>query len=216
MSNQGLGASVSEELRWDPRLSSDTIAVAANDGIVTLRGTVGSFHEKRRAKQVAERVKGVLEVKNLLNVRLMTQQRREDAEIRADLLRALALDSQVPDTVDAKVSYGYVTLSGYATWQFERDAAERVAGRVSGVVDILDEIALLGRTPDTQEVERSIRRAYERHARLDADKLSVETRDGTVMLEGTVRSWQEHDDAVAAAWAAPGVRDVDDSIVLGS
>ena len=114
------------------------------------------------------------------------------------------------------MSYGYVTLSGYATWQFERDAAEHVAGRVSGVVDVLDEIALIGRTPDPHEVERSIKRAFERHAKLDADKLAVETRNGTVMVEGTVRSWQEHDEAIEAAWAAPGVRDVDDRIVLGS
>jgi osmotically-inducible protein OsmY len=216
MSNQELSASVSEELHWDPKLDGDTIAVSADEGVVTLRGTVGSFHEKRQAKKAAERVKGVLEVKNDLNVRLMTQQGREDAEIRADVLRALTLDTQVPDTVDAKVSRGYVTLSGYATWQFERDAAERVAGRVSGVVDVLDDVALIGRTPDPQEVKHSIKRAYERHAKLDADRLTVETRNGTVMVEGTVRSWQEHDEAIAAAWAAPGVRDVDDRIVLGS
>src|SRR5262245_10559657 len=127
MSNQELSASVSEELHWDPKLDSDTIAVSADEGVVTLRGTVGSFHEKRHAKKAVERVKGVLEVKNRLNVRLMTEQTREDAEIRADVLRALALDSQVPDTVGARVSYGNVTLSGSATWQFERDAAERVA-----------------------------------------------------------------------------------------
>jgi osmotically-inducible protein OsmY len=216
MSNQELSVSVSEELHWDPKLDSDTIAVSTDEGVVTLRGTVGSFHEKREAKKAAERVKGVLEVKNRLDVRLMTDQRREDAEIRADVLHALALDSQVPDTVDATVSYGNVTLGGSATWQFERDAAARVAGRVSGVLGVLDEIALIGPTPDAQDVKRSIRRAYERHARLDADKLTVETRNGTVMVAGTVRSWQEHDDAIAAAWAAPGVRDVDDRIVLGS
>ena len=155
-------------------------------------------------------------MKNHLNVRLMTQQTRDDAEIRADVLRALTLDSQVPDTVDAKVGAGFVTLTGSATWQFERDAADRVAGHVAGVIDVLDEIAVIGRTPDPQEVKRSIKRAYERHARLDANQLTVETRDGTVMVEGTVRSWQEHDDAIAAAWAAPGVRSVDDRIVLGS
>jgi len=216
MSNQELSASVSEELHWDPKLDSGTVAVSADGGVVTLRGTVGSFHEKRMAKKAAQRVDGVLEVKNRLNVRLMTGQTREDAEIRADVLRALALDARVPDTVDARVSYGNVTLTGSATWQFERDAAEHVAGRVSGVLGVLDEIALIGRTPDPQDVKRSIRRAYERHAKLDANNLTVETRNGTVMVEGTVRSWQEHDEAIAAAWAAPGVRDVEDRIVLGS
>jgi osmotically-inducible protein OsmY len=31
-----------------------------------------------------------------------------------------------------------------------------------------------------------------------------------VALIGSVSSWAEHDEALAAAWAAPGVTDVDD------
>jgi osmotically-inducible protein OsmY len=38
--------------------------------------------------------------------------------------------------------------------------------------------------------------------------------DGTVTLSGHVDSWVEHDAAVNAAWAAPGVRTVDDAIVV--
>ena len=34
---------------WDPKLDSQAIAVSADDGAVTLRGTVGSFREKREA-----------------------------------------------------------------------------------------------------------------------------------------------------------------------
>jgi osmotically-inducible protein OsmY len=32
------------------------------------------------------------------------------------------------------------------------------------------------------------------------------------MLSGVVRSWAEHDAAVAAAWSAPGIVDVRDDI----
>jgi osmotically-inducible protein OsmY len=31
---------------------------------------------------------------------------------------------------------------------------------------------------------------------------------------GTVSSWAEHDEAVAAAWSAPEVTDVDDQILV--
>jgi len=38
--------------------------------------------------------------------------------------------------------------------------------------------------------------------------------NGTVVVTGTVSSWSEHDAALAAAWAAPGVTSVDDEIVV--
>lgn len=35
-----------------------------------------------------------------------------------------------------------------------------------------------------------------------------------LMVSGTVSSWAEHHDALAAAWSAPGVTAVDDRIVV--
>lgn len=49
-----------------------------------------------------------------------------------------------------------------------------------------------------------------------ARELSVRTASyGQVILAGTVNSWAEHREAVAAAWSAPGVTEVDDQIVVG-
>jgi osmotically-inducible protein OsmY len=56
--------------------------------------------------------------------------------------------------------------------------------------------------------------AMERSARLDAESVSVKSEDGTVTLRGTVSSWADHDAAVAAAWAAPGVTRVKDRILV--
>lgn len=54
---------------------------------------------------------------------------------------------------------------------------------------------------------------FRRDAVLDAEGLSVETfSGGLVILSGTVSSWAAHDHAVAAAWSAAGVTDVDDRI----
>jgi osmotically-inducible protein OsmY len=38
--------------------------------------------------------------------------------------------------------------------------------------------------------------------------------DPKVDLNGSVRSWSEHDAALAAAWAAPGVTTVDDRLTV--
>jgi osmotically-inducible protein OsmY len=48
---------VREELCWDPKVDSAAIAVSANAGEVTLRGTVARFREKREAQRAAERVR---------------------------------------------------------------------------------------------------------------------------------------------------------------
>src|SRR5690242_12731377 len=118
MSNDELELSVADELYWDPKVDSSAIAVSVDDGAVTLRGTVGSFREKREAKQDAERVYGVKSVTNDLEVRIMNQDRRDDADLRGAVLQALMLDSLVPKTIDAKVDDGEVTLTGTANWQY--------------------------------------------------------------------------------------------------
>ena len=214
MSNDDLERFVSDELYWDPKVDSDAIAVSADDGAVTLRGTVGSFRQKREAKQDAERVYGVKSVKNDLEVRIMNQDRRDDADLRGAVLQALMLDALVPDTIDAKVSDAVVTLTGRADFQFERDEAEFVAGNVIGVLWIENDIQLMAPTPSPKDVKHDIKKAMERDAKLDADDVDVESSNGTVTLTGTVSSWAEHDAAIGAAWAAPGVSDVDDRILV--
>jgi osmotically-inducible protein OsmY len=61
-----LAADVSDELFWDPKIDNEEIAVSADDGKITLRGTVGSLRQKREARKAAERVFGVISVDNQL------------------------------------------------------------------------------------------------------------------------------------------------------
>jgi osmotically-inducible protein OsmY len=214
MSNNDLERYVTDELFWDPKVDSAAIGVSADDGTVTLRGTVGSFRQKREAKHDAERVYGVTSVNNDLEVRIMNQDRRDDADLRGAVLQALMLDSLVPSTIDAKVDDGLVTLTGTANWQFERDEAEFIAANIAGVISVDDEIHLVPPAASASDVKHSVKKAMERNAKLDADSVSVDSSNGTITLHGTVSSWADHDEAVAAAWAAPGVKDVKDRILV--
>ena len=213
-SNDQLVADVTDELFWDPKVDNLAIAVSADDGTVTLRGTVGSLREKREAKKAAERVYGVSSVDNQLKVRLMNDSKREDAELRGDVLQALMLDSLIPKTIDAKVSDGFVTLSGTANWQYQRDEAEFVASNIVGALDIFDDIELKHPEPSAGDVRDSIGKAFQRNAALDAEDLHISTSNGTVTVKGTVGSWAEHDEAMDAAWAAPGVTSVHDDLTV--
>ncbi|TCO19731.1 osmotically-inducible protein OsmY [Kribbella steppae] len=214
MTNDELQLNVADELFWDPKVDSEAIAVSAKEGTVTLRGTVGSFRQKREAKKAAKRVYGVVYVDNELEVRILNEQRRDDADLRGDVLQALVLDSLVPSTVDAKVKDGFVTLTGSVDWQYQRSEAAFVAGNILGVIGVENDIFLETPTPWPADVEDSIKKAMQRDAKLDAENIQVETASGTATLTGNVRSWAEHDAAVAAAWAAPGVTDVNDRLSI--
>jgi osmotically-inducible protein OsmY len=140
--NDDLATSVSEELFWNPIVDEAAIAVSADEGRITLRGTVGSLREKRAAEEAAGRVFGVLSVESRLQVTRMDDGQRADAELRGDVLQALMLNRFIPETVDAQVQDGVVTLTGSAQWQYEREEAARVASNVVGALEISDRIEL--------------------------------------------------------------------------
>ena len=212
MTNDELAKHVTDELFWDPKVDNAAIAVSADDGVVTLRGTVGSLRQKREAQKDAERVWGVRSVKDELQVRLLNDDRREDADLRGAVLQALMLNSAVPATVDVNTDNGLVTLTGTANWHYQRDEAEHVATNVPGVAWLENAIELVPPGPTKEDLEHSIKKAMERNAKLDAESVSVESSNGTVTLRGTVSSWADHDEAVSAAWSAPGVTRVKDHV----
>lgn len=211
MRNDELIDSVKDELARDPNVDSDAVAVSAEDGVVRLRGTAGSVREKRAAERDAKRVPGVELVDNELQVRPLSN--RDDADLRGEVLQALASSGLAPATVDAKVKDGVVTLAGTVDWQRQRDVAESVAEGVGGVVEVLDEITLRPK-PNAQDVREAIVVAFTRNARARADGLSITTSGETVTVKGKVSSWEDHDAAIEATRSAPGVTSVQDHITV--
>jgi osmotically-inducible protein OsmY len=64
------------------------------------------------------------------------------------------------------------------------------------------------------DIKRKIEEAFRRSAEIDANRITVETRGGEIILRGTVRSWAEREEAERAAWAAPGVTKVTNLITV--
>ena len=216
MKDDDLRRHVAAELSWDPQVGSEAIEVSAAGGEVTLRGTVTSFRLKRAGGRAAARVRGVTRIANELRVQIPHKHQRDDEDLRGDVLETLMLDVSVPTTVDAQARDGFVTLTGTAQWHYQREAAEFRTANVPGVAGINNVISLT-QIPNAREARDAIRAAFRRDAAIDADGLAVETSsDGLVILSGTVSSWAAHDRAVAAAWSAPGVTQVDDRIHVES
>ena len=142
LTNSPLASAVSEFIDLDPRIpDSAEIAVAADGGIVQLRGTVESFSQRRAAADDARKVEGVDEVDDQLKVNLIGANRREDDEIRGVALQALIWDTEVPsDVIDVKVEDGWLTLKGNVMYQFESDAAYDDVANLYGVYGVTNEI----------------------------------------------------------------------------
>lgn len=206
--------SVADELSRDPEVDAAAIAVSADSGMVTLRGTVGTFREKCEAERDARRVGGGQIVVDELCVRpFHSDQVHRDAGLRGDVLRALAGNSLVPDTIDADVQDERVRLTGTADWRCQCTEATSVALRIVGVTEVLDEIALNPK-PNMADVRGAIDQAFQRSAKDDADRLAITIAKEKVTLQGMVGSQAEHDCALAAAWSAPGVTEVEDRITV--
>ena len=67
--NDTIAADVSDQLCWGLGVDGKAIAVFADDGTVTLSGTVGSERDKAEAADIAARTFGVVVVDNQISVR---------------------------------------------------------------------------------------------------------------------------------------------------
>jgi osmotically-inducible protein OsmY len=128
----------------DQRISDPAaIAVSVDDGVVTLRGTVGSFGARRAAVRDARSIDGVEEVIDELKVRLLDEYQREDADIRGAALQNLMWDAEVPgDLIEVNVEDGWVTLRGDVFFQFQSDSAYDDVSRLYGVTGVTNAIVV--------------------------------------------------------------------------
>ena len=136
---------VMEALRADRRIPDPAeVAVSVDEDAVTLRGTVGSFSQRRAAVRDARKVDGVRYVYDDLLVRLMDGAQRSDAELRGTALQAIAWDTEAPaELIDVMVKDGWVTLRGMVSWQFQSDAVYEDVANLFGVIGITNEIRVV-------------------------------------------------------------------------
>lgn len=203
-------------LEWEPGVHAEHVGVSVASGVVTLQGYVTTLREKYLAERVARDVRDVRAIANDIDVAPETGNVRSDGAIAAAAANALEWDSGVPDeAVKATVRNGWVTLSGSVGWAYQRSAAERAVRNLTGVRGITNTVTIHP-VVDAGDVKASIERAFERSVALDAQRIRVEARDGTIVLTGVVHSLSELDAAERAAWSAPGVTGVEDHLVVVS
>jgi osmotically-inducible protein OsmY len=143
---------------------------------------------------------------------------RTDTEIERDVREELRWDPRVDATdIAVVVKDGVVTLAGFVKCYIYKYEAETAAKRVAGVVGVANDLEVrlpaLDERPDP-EVAREAVAAIKSQATIFAEKIKVVTKNGWVVLEGTVE-WQYQRDMVEdAVRHLKGVKGVTNAIVL--
>ena len=204
---------VMDEIKWEPSATAAQVGVSAANGVVTLNGTVATYAEKWAVERAAQRVEGVKGIAEEITIKLSGVHSRTDAEIAEAALSAFKSHVWVPDDIQVIVAQGWVTLKGQANWEYQRAAARDAVCFLPGVKGVSNDI-ILKPTAQPSAVKDAIEKALVRNAKIDAGKVKVAADGGTVTLSGSVRSWNEKDQAGKAAWNAPGVNTVRNDIAV--
>ena len=214
MTDRELQEHVENALDWEPSIDSAEIGVSVDSGVVTLRGDVRSYSEKATAERVTLGVYGAKAVANDITVRLREGQQYSDTEIAQAVVTALKWNTMVPDeNIAVAVGDGWVKLSGKVDWEYQRTAAANAIRDLAGVRGVSNLISVEPHA-SVADVKSKIESALKRSAEVDARRINVAVADGKVTLSGNVHSWFERNEARQAAWAAPGVKEVDDRIAI--
>lgn len=208
-----LQESVLRELRFDPRVDAGKIGVTATpNGVVTLSGTVNTYMEKLAAEEAAKRVFGVRAIANDIEVVVEGAARRSDTDIAEAAVAALEARATPLGNVKVTVKDGWVTLEGEVEYYFQRKEAEQTVAPLASVKGVTNNIRVRPRPITEDEVRKQIKEALVRSARLDAQSITVRIESSKVILEGAVRSWAEREEAENAAWAVPGILQVENNL----
>lgn len=204
---------VLRQLEYTRDLDAHDIGVRAHKGTITLVGSVRTFPEKVAASEAVKRLFGVRAIDNEIVV--TERSVAADADLEKAANDALQARAGAPPTVTARAKDGTIILEGTVSWLYQRFAAEVAVSYLPGVCGVENRVAL-STSGDIVGLQDHVEQALLRTAGLDWKRIRVSTDRGTVTLTGTVFSLIEKEEAERAAWANPGVVNVENQLEVSS
>ncbi|MCK5943155.1 MAG: BON domain-containing protein [Planctomycetes bacterium] len=212
-------------LRWDVLVDAGLIDVTCEDGVVELRGAVGSAAERWRAIKDAE-VQGAVDLKaEDLEVkawadddmqRMSKHVVRSPEQIEAALRAAFRHDPRVaPFAIEIEIDGDRVTLRGEVGTLKASRAAAQDARNTLGVVDVVNRLRVVpGKLRPAEEIVADVRAALARDPFVDGDDVTVQSIHGVVRLTGRVDSNLDRARIDDLAGGVTGVVDVDNRLAV--
>lgn len=229
-----IAAEIRRRMAWDVWLDPGLVAVAVQDGAVTLSGAVGSLVEKHRAYEDAW-VAGVVDVDDQPLVidwsrrdemqRAAARLRPEDVEIRRALEATFGYDPRIDaERLNMRVEEGIVTLFGEVDSLKAKRTAGQDARNTVGVWRVRNHLKVrpaLGPhrrpMPDLDaQIARKVRLALLRDPVVEQHEITVTVNNYLVKLEGTVDTKYEKQLAEEVASRIRGVAAVVNHLTVGN
>ena len=195
-------ASFKKSYVYTTYLKDDAISAKAENGIVTLKGTVSEESHKTLAEDTAAGLPGVNRVDNRLATKAEAAGENADIWIGRKVKLALLFHSNVSGSrTDVSVKDGIVTLKGEATNAAQKELTAQYAADIDGVKSVKNEMTIAAKTEpekqtmgekmDDASVTAQVKMALLTHRSTSAISTKVETQDGKVTLTGIAKNAAE-------------------------
>ncbi len=200
-------AAVEREFYLEKGVFPENVDVSTNQGIVTLAGNLDNILAKQRAVKIAESVRGVCGVIDMITIIPIS---RSDEDIRKDILSSLLHDPATEAyQIAVSVKDAIATLTGKVGSHAESQLAGRIAESVKGTKEVRNEVTInyLAHRTDA-EIDADVKARLQWDIWINGDFISPSVKNGKVTLAGTVRSAIGKSRAFEDAWVN-GVTSVD-------
>lgn len=197
------------------------------NGVVDLSGTVQNFADKEDADKRAHRTKGVVAVRNEIQIGGSEGAQVSDEQLQQKLVKALEYDrvgygTTAFNAIGVSVRDGVVTLSGHAYGPTDKDSALSLVSHTPGVRDVIDDIEVDPVSPMDDRIRLEVARAVysypplQKYAIDPGKPIRISVQNGNVTLYGVVDNKADRDAANIRANGVPGVFKVTNDLQVAS
>lgn len=138
--DQDIAHVAAHTLRWNTLLP-DTITIAVENGVITLRGEVDWSYQKVAAERALRSVRGLRDIKNHIHVKNLAKAEEIRENIESALSQAVAEESKA---IKADVEGNTVRLSGTVSSKKLADAVMWAAWSSAGVIYVDNRLVIQG------------------------------------------------------------------------
>ncbi len=204
LDSETIKQSLQAALSYDPLVDGDNINVKVSEGVVTIYGNTENLRAKQSAERNAENTTGVVDVKNLINVR--PAKTISNGALRDLVRRVIQSDSTLSRfQISVSAFDGKVYLDGTVPSAFDKKAAERTVGRITGVQAVGNNLSVRSEVHEVEpdwKVSKAIMERLFWNPTLDSRKIIAEVEGGVAILRGEVDNWRERVIAESEAYKA--------------